>query len=48
MSKEQSNSMKIITIIAMMFLYAMISFVTNLAAPVGKIPGSGGAHGYVR
>lgn len=26
-----------ITIIAMMFLYAMISFVTNLAAPVGKI-----------
>ena len=40
MSKEQSNSMKIITIIAMMFLYAMISFVTNLAAPVGKIWGA--------
>ena len=29
-----------ITIIAMMFLYAMISFVTNLAAPVGKIWGA--------
>lgn len=28
-----------ITIVAMMFLYAMISFVTNLAAPVGKIWG---------
>ena len=28
-----------ITIIAMMFLYAMISLVTNLAAPVGKIWG---------
>ena len=40
MSEKQSNSLKIITIIAMMFLYAMISFVTNLAAPVGKIWGS--------
>ncbi len=40
MSKEQSNSLKIITIVAMMFLYAMISFVTNLAAPVGKIWGA--------
>lgn len=41
MSKQQSNaSLRIITIIAMMFLYAMISFVTNLAAPVGKIWGS--------
>ena len=29
-----------ITIIAMMFLYAMISFITNLAAPVGKIWGA--------
>ena len=28
------------TIVAMMFLYAMISFVTNLAAPVGKIWGA--------
>lgn len=36
---KQSNSLKIITIVAMIFLYAMISFVTNLAAPVGKIWG---------
>lgn len=36
MEKKNSN-LTIITIIAMMFLYAMISFVTNLAAPVGKI-----------
>ena len=36
---KQSASLKVITIIAMMFLYAMISFVTNLAAPVGKIWG---------
>ena len=40
MSTKQANSLKIITIIAMMFLYAMISFVTNLAAPVGKIWGA--------
>lgn len=39
MSTKQSDSLKIITIVAMMFLYAMISFVTNLAAPVGKIWG---------
>jgi len=32
--------LRIITIVAMMFLYAMISFVTNLAAPVGKIWGA--------
>lgn len=37
MSSKQLNSLRIITIIAMMFLYAMIAFVTNLAAPVGKI-----------
>lgn len=37
MSTKQSNSLRVITIIAMMFLYAMIAFVTNLAAPVGKI-----------
>ena len=37
---KHSNSLRIITIIAMMFLYAMISFVTNLAAPVGKIWGA--------
>ena len=41
MTKQQSGaSLRIITIIAMMFLYAMISFVTNLAAPVGKIWGA--------
>ena len=37
MSTKQSNSLRIITIVAMMFLYAMIAFVTNLAAPMGKI-----------
>ena len=36
---KKNNNLQIITIIAMMFLYAMISFVTNLAAPVGKIWG---------
>lgn len=40
MKDKQSNSLQIITIVAMMFLYAMISFVTNLAAPVGKIWGA--------
>ena len=39
MTTQQSHSSRVITIIAMMFLYAMISFVTNLAAPVGKIWG---------
>lgn len=39
MSEKQAKSLTLITIIAMMFLYAMISFVTNLAAPVGKIWG---------
>jgi len=39
MSTNQKRSLTLITIIAMMFLYAMISFVTNLAAPVGKIWG---------
>lgn len=39
-TKQQNKSLTIITIIAMMFLYAMISFVTNLAAPVGKIWGA--------
>ena len=39
MSTKQSSSLRVITIIAMMFLYAMIAFVTNLAAPVGKIWG---------
>ena len=40
MSATQQKSLTVITIIAMMFLYAMISFVTNLAAPVGKIWGA--------
>ena len=40
MSQQQNNSLRIVTIVAMMFLYAMISFVTNLAAPVGKIWGA--------
>ncbi len=39
MKNNQSDSLRIISIIAMMFLYAMIAFVTNLAAPVGKIWG---------
>lgn len=39
-NNQQNASLRIITIIAMMFLYAMISFVTNLAAPVGKIWGN--------
>ena len=39
-TKQQNKSLTIITIVAMMFLYAMISFVTNLAAPVGKIWGA--------
>ena len=33
-NKQQGN---IIAIITMMFIYAMISFVTNLAAPIGVI-----------
>ncbi|MBQ7631742.1 MAG: MFS transporter [Paludibacteraceae bacterium] len=40
MSTKQNKSLQVITIIAMMFLYAMIAFVTNLAAPVGKIWGA--------
>ena len=36
----KKNNLQIVTIIAMMFLYAMIAFVTNLAAPVGKIWGA--------
>lgn len=40
MESKQNKSLTVITIIAMMFLYAMISFVTNLAAPVGKIWGA--------
>ena len=40
MSAKQQKSLTVFTIIATMFLYAMISFVTNLAAPVGKIWGA--------
>ena len=36
---KNNKTLTIVTIIAMIFLYAMISFVTNLAAPVGKIWG---------
>ena len=36
MSQQQKNG-SIIAIITMMFLYAMISFVTNLGAPIGVI-----------
>ncbi len=36
MTKEQKNG-NIVAIIAMFFLFAMISFVTNLAAPIGGI-----------
>jgi len=39
MNYQSSKYLTIISIIAMMFLYAMIAFVTNLAAPVGKIWG---------
>ncbi len=37
MSNSQKNQGSIIAIITMFFLYAMISFVTNLAAPIGVI-----------
>lgn len=41
MKTEQSNSNgRLIAIIAMFFLFAMISFVTNLAAPIGTIWGN--------
>ncbi len=36
---QQQNNNKVIAIIAMMFLFAMISFVTNMAAPFGNIWG---------
>lgn len=37
MSESQKNNRSIIAIITMMFLYAMIAFVTNLAAPIGVV-----------
>ena len=36
MSKQQQNG-SVIAIVTMFFLYAMISFVTNLGAPIGVI-----------
>ena len=36
MTKTKQNG-KIVAIITMMFLYAMIAFVTNLAAPIGNV-----------
>lgn len=38
-TKNNSNG-RLIAIIAMFFLFAMISFVTNLAAPIGTIWGN--------
>lgn len=38
-SQSKSNNGRLIAIIAMFFLFAMISFVTNLAAPIGTIWG---------
>ncbi len=37
MKTTTSSKGNIVAIITMMFLFAMISFVTNLAAPVGVI-----------
>ena len=37
METQQKQNGSIVAIITMMFLYAMISFVTNLAAPIGTI-----------
>ena len=37
--KNQNNNGHLVAIIAMFFIYAMISFVTNLAAPIGTIWG---------
>ena len=37
MAENQQKSGNIVAIITMMFIYGMISFVTNLAAPMGKV-----------
>ena len=37
MKQTNNQSGRVVAIVAMMFLYAMISFVTNLAAPIGVI-----------
>ena len=39
MNQKQNSNGRLIAIIAMFFLFAMISFVTNLAAPIGTIWG---------
>ncbi len=39
-NSDPGASSRIVTTVVMMFLYAMISFITNLAAPVGKIWGA--------
>lgn len=39
MKQDQSGNGRLIAIIAMFFIYAMIAFVTNLAAPIGTIWG---------
>ena len=35
---QQKQNGKLIAIITMIFLFGMISFVTNLAAPMGIVP----------
>lgn len=46
--QQQNSSGKYIAILTMMFLYGMVSFVTNLAAPMGNVwvyqPGIDGNH----
>ena len=37
MSEQQEKGTNWVAVITMMFIYGMISFVTNLAAPMGKV-----------
>ena len=37
MSEQQKKGTNWVAVITMMFIYGMISFVTNLAAPMGKV-----------
>ena len=39
METTPKNNARIVAIVVMFFIYAMISFVTNLAAPIGTIWG---------
>ena len=39
METTVKNNGRIVAIVVMFFIYAMISFVTNLAAPIGTIWG---------